>query len=229
MGELREEDPYLHGFVMQDLFSNLTNIMGKRPDDPAVVTFLDELGETPDIKRREGYMKHTEIATLYFPAHGFTFEYDSSIGHICFAYIHCRTPENWFNPYKVSNAFAGSLPASVSCSDDRETVNSKLKGFTLERTYQERTPRKSSEIEWSDEQALAHYQWVKGKREGKRESAPEIIAPIIRWSEEYRKRPETMVVDVYEVANLEWHFFFLIEDQRLLGMRLYMRDKKPSL
>ncbi len=29
MGELREEDPYLHGFVMQDLFSNLTNIMGK--------------------------------------------------------------------------------------------------------------------------------------------------------------------------------------------------------
>ena len=67
--------------AMQDLFTSLADVLGKRIDDPAVVNFLDVLGETPDIEDRG------EECLYFFPAHGFSFWYDPAVGYIWVIHI----------------------------------------------------------------------------------------------------------------------------------------------
>ncbi len=198
---------------MKDLFSRLTDILGKQLHDSAVVNFLDALGGSPDIEYREG-----GECWYYFPAYGFSFNYDPLIGYIWLAYIYCRTPEAWKELHRGCKAFVGSLPASVSCCDDRASVQSKLRSLPIE-TYMERAPTRSPEF--SEEQTQAFMKWMRGDED----DLPELASPVQDWMEKWENMPDEIVVDVYSAGSREWHFFFLIEDQRLLEIRLYLKSR----
>lgn len=196
---------------MPDLFSNLEDILGKRFDHPKVVTFLDALGETPRIEEML-------LGSFYvFPEHGFSFSHDQLTQNIFHIDIYCRTHEFWKDVHKVSKPFAGSLPASVCDNDDRTSVQSKLDAYPKE-TYTEKAP--TIPPPFPEEQMQAFVWWL---RRGEDSDPPEIARPVNDWFEQSGARDDAIVADVYDAAIGEWHFWFLIEDQRLLKMQLYSK------
>lgn len=194
---------------MQDLFSNLEDMLCKRVEHPMDMKFLDALGEEPTIEQNGALVFHT------FPEYGFSFSHDPVKQNIFMIQIFCRTPEFWEHFHKGSKPFFGSLPASVCCNDNRTSVQSKLGAHPAE-TYTEKAP--SITPQFSAEQSLAYVKWL---RTGEMSDPPEIARPVNEHMERIEAMPDAIVADVYDAPIAKRHFWFLIDDQRLVEIRLY--------
>ena len=195
---------------MRNLYSELTNIVGKSPDDESVKAFLDSIDDHADVEksglsericfRQSGFFLHVHRG---FASRGEIPEIES-------VFLFCSIPEFWQDELRSFSPFVGTLPSDISPNDSRRSIRRKLLMMPM------RSTERLKQLYFSPDFTDAEFEAMAIRWKEKREI--EGFERLKAWDRYLDELPFSDVVDYYDITAYTLGFRFLSKGEKLLGV-----------